>query len=153
MLLRLATLLLYLPLMSCSTLLRTFAEEPVVRLKTIKVKNFSFTKVEFALEAEIENPNGFAIGLNHLDYEVFMKSKKIGFGTYKEPFKVPSHEKASFQLPFAILPDATIAVAKSFFVGGGMGLDAKVVGVAEISLPIGSYDLHFNETKTIIKDK
>ncbi|SMF50103.1 LEA type 2 family protein [Pseudobacteriovorax antillogorgiicola] len=137
-------------LSSCSMLAKFVAEQPKVELSSISFSHLSLSRVELAFEVLVENPNSFELGLNRVDYEVFVSEQKIGKGHYQEAFRVAAKSKASLRIPFTLDTQAAISVAKEYFQRGGK-LEARVKGQSEFSTPVGTFNSPFEASKAIVK--
>ena len=138
--------------LGCSMLAKMVADKPKVTLKAISFSELSLSKVELSFIAEVENPNSFELGLDEINYEVFMLNKVIGKGIFKEEFRVAAGQKASLEVPFSLDTKAALEVAKSYF-SQGEGLKARIEGTMDFVTPVGNYSQSFNETKTLLKKR
>ncbi len=75
---------------------------PGVKLKTIKLDNFSLTKASFNLQFEVNNPNQWNLNLNKMDYNLVVNNKKWAVGNITEQIKVKSRDKNLVKIPFTI---------------------------------------------------
>ena len=136
--------------MGCSMIAKWVAEEPELRLSSISFEEMNLNRVKLAFTIEVNNPNDFELGLDRVDYKVFVAEKVIGQGTFNGQFRVGAREISSLRIPFTLDPKAAFKVAQSYFSKRGK-LEALVTGKSLFVTPIGGYEVDFSERKLIIK--
>lgn len=137
----------------CSMISKVIAEKPKLELKSIEVSKVSWTAIEMKIKVSITNPNSFAVGLRKLNYRVLLEEEEVGKGNYTEEFTVPAKEEKTLAIPFSLDGATTLKLAKNFLTGKSEQLKARILGLSEISTPVGSFEVAFDETKDIVSNK
>ena len=80
---------------------------PVVKLPKIspaglKVTNLSFTKADLELEFNVENPNGFGIDIDALNYEISINGLSSFAGQINESLHISKKANGSIKVPISI---------------------------------------------------
>ena len=96
---------------------------PVVKLPSLslgglKVKNLSFTKADFELELNIDNPNNFGISMNEFDYALAINGLTSLNGELSEQLNVAKKSSSSFKIPISVnLAELGLGVYRSIVNG------------------------------------
>jgi LEA14-like dessication related protein len=72
---------------------------PEIKVKTVKVKNLSFTTADLVTQVEISNPNAFNLAINNFDYQLYINQQSWGKGKLNEKYIVPEKGKAVIEVP------------------------------------------------------
>ncbi|MFA5669257.1 MAG: LEA type 2 family protein [Balneolaceae bacterium] len=96
---------------------------PVVKLPSIKVgglklANLSFTKAEFEIELDIENPNGFNLNFNELSYDLAFNGLPAITGKSSSGIEVAKKSTSSIKLPLSVSLFQLGASAKKAIIDG-----------------------------------
>jgi len=75
---------------------------PEIKVKTVKVKNLSFTTADLVTEVEISNPNAFNLAINNFDYQLKINQQSWGKGKLNEKYMVPEKNKAVIEVPIKL---------------------------------------------------
>jgi LEA14-like dessication related protein len=127
-------------LISCLNLI---LEKPSFVIREINLGPISLTETNLLLGVEVCNPNHFNLTINHLEYTVYLKGKKIGKGGLGNEYLVSASSTTQIQMPIHV---------KFKNLGGGFsaiitGEDVpyKIEGNAGIKTAFGSSDYPFSK--------
>jgi len=132
------SLLLLLALSGCASFGHVY-EKPRVSLVGAKVTAVTLVGVEVEVELEVVNPNGIALVLEELDYDVQVNGEKILGDRFAERREVAAHATGRVTLPLALrFADVKRAVRSvdRRTVRGGEPSSYDVTGQARFLLPV-----------------
>lgn len=92
--------LLCLLLSSCSVLERV-VERPQVNLANIYMDNMTLTGAELVLDLQIDNPNGFDLEIQGMDYNLNINGHDVATGENKQKLKLRANGKSQVTIPVA----------------------------------------------------
>jgi LEA14-like dessication related protein len=75
---------------------------PDIKVKSVKVKNLSFTTADLITQVEITNPNAFNLALSDFDYQLNINKQTWGKGKLTEKNIVPEKGKAVIEVPIKL---------------------------------------------------
>jgi LEA14-like dessication related protein len=75
---------------------------PVLGFRGISVKNISLSKIDFEFGWDLENPNGFAIDVDNLEYSLLVNNNTWARGTLAAKTGVAAGKKVSIPAAFSI---------------------------------------------------
>ena len=75
---------------------------PEIKVKTVKVKNLSFTMADLVTHVEITNPNAFNLALSDFEYQLNINQQSWGKGKLTEKNIVPEKGKAVIEVPIKL---------------------------------------------------
>jgi LEA14-like dessication related protein len=119
---------------------------PALSFKGIRVKNLSLAKIEFELELEAENRNGFAMKVEELECSFAVNNtpwvkSQVSPGTVLEPGKktlVPvTFSLDSLSMVTEITGIIVRGTGVAYTCGGGVKLDSDFPGLPPLDIPFG----------------
>lgn len=141
-------MLILVSLPGCASLRRSLAQEPEAKLKELRVESVSLSGVELALEIEVFNPNRYTLKLLELNYQVHAFDTMLGEGTFQDDFEVPGRKSRVLSIPFHVRTRAALNMARHFM-AENEAIEAKLQGDLRIGTAVGSWQVTFDETKSI----
>jgi LEA14-like dessication related protein len=75
---------------------------PDVKIKSINLKNLSFSSAEIVAQLEINNPNNFNLGLKNFNYQLNVNHKKWGQGNISQASTIPKKGKGFIEIPVTL---------------------------------------------------
>lgn len=144
---------LTLQLSGCMTLREMLGwgvEKPKATLSSVSITAMSFDSIDLQISLTIQNPNGFTIGLENLEYQVEAIGLTLGSGEYQEAFEVAGKGSGEILLPLSIQPKAVLEILKRYG-DDPKELVVQVVGKGRFTTPYGGVHATFNEKKRLLK--
>jgi len=72
---------------------------PDIKIKSVKIKNLSFTAAEVVAQVEIDNPNAFDLGFSDFDYKLNINQQNWGQGSISQGGSIPQKGKGTIDIP------------------------------------------------------
>lgn len=89
-------------LVSGCAALRTYqAEAPGVRVANIELAKFSFSEQVLDVTLDVSNPNGYALAIDGIDYELLVQGEALADGATSEGFTLPANGSSQVQISVA----------------------------------------------------
>ena len=106
-------------------------KRPRIDVGKIRVRKINLTGADLELRLNVENPNGFGLALNTLNYDFQISGRSLGKGSATEMVSVPEKGEGRIDLPFRV---NFLEVGRSVFdiINGKSDLDYRLVGNADI---------------------
>ncbi|XP_027118091.1 uncharacterized protein [Coffea arabica] len=113
--------------------------KPDVDLEKIRFQRFSFEETVALLHLKIENKNDFELGLNTLDYEVWLSDVSIGGAELQKSAKIDKNGMSYVDIPITFRPKDFGSAVWDMIRGKGTGYTIK--GHINVDTPFGAMKL------------
>nr|CAD1837239.1 unnamed protein product [Ananas comosus var. bracteatus] len=113
--------------------------KPDVDVEKIKFEKFSFEETTANLHLKLDNKNDFDLGLNALDYEIWLTDVSIGSAELTQSTKLAKRGITSMQLPISFKPKDFGSALWDMLRGRGTGYTIK--GNIDVDTPFGNMKL------------
>ncbi|KAL3506990.1 hypothetical protein ACH5RR_032372 [Cinchona calisaya] len=113
--------------------------KPDIDLEKIHFKTFSFEETVAVLHLKIENKNDFDLGLNALDYEVWLSDVSIGGAELQKSAKIDKNGISYIDIPITFRPKDLGSALWDMIRGKGTGYTMK--GHINVDTPFGAMNL------------
>jgi len=117
--------------------------KPDVDLDKVEFDSFSFEETSATLHMKLENKNDFDLGLNALEYEVWLSGVSIVNAKLSKSAKVEKNGISYIQLPVSFRPKDFGSALWDMIRGKGAGYAMK--GNLDMDSPFGPMQLPFNK--------
>lgn len=94
---------------ACAGLLAPVFEEPSVELQRAEVTSFDLQRADLLFDFRIDNPNGVALPLAGIDYELFWNGTRLLEGTQDRRIDVAANGASRVELPVTVRYEDLIA--------------------------------------------
>ena len=108
---------------------------PDVDIEKIKFEQFSFEESTATLHLNLDNKNDFDLGLNSMDYEVWLANVSIASAELKECTNIKKQEVTTMNLPISFRPKDFGSAMWDMIRGKGTGYSIK--GHIDVNTPFG----------------
>nr|AJA33569.1 late embryogenesis abundant protein LEA2-1 [Pinus tabuliformis] len=127
--------------------------KPDVDLDKVEFDSFSFEETSATLHLKLENKNDFDLGLNALEYEVWLAEVSIVNAKLDKSAKVDKNGISYIELPVSFRPKDFGSALWDMIRGKGAGYAMK--GNLDVDSPFGPMKLPFNKEggRTRLKKK
>lgn len=109
--------------------------KPDVDISKIKFEKFSFEEATATLHLNLDNKNDFDLGLNALDYEIWLSNVSIASAETKESTNIKKQEVTTMTLPISFRPKDFGSAMWDMIRGKGTGYTIK--GHIDVNTPFG----------------
>lgn len=116
--------------------------KPSVDLEKIKFDTFSFEETSATLHLKVDNKNDFDLGLNSLEYEVWLAEVSIGGAQLSKSAKIDKNGQNVVELPISFRPKDFGSALWDMIRGRGTGYTMK--GSLDVDTPFGPMKLPFS---------
>ncbi|KAL5217060.1 hypothetical protein ABZP36_017744 [Zizania latifolia] len=113
--------------------------KPDVDVEKIKFHRFSLEETTATLHLKLENKNDFDLGLNMLDYEMWLGDDSIASAELTESAKIEKQGITTMQIPFSFRPKDFGSAVWDMIRGRGVGYTIK--GKIDVDTPFGNMKL------------
>lgn len=117
--------------------------KPDIDVEKIKFERFSFEETVAVLHLKLENKNDFDLGLNSLDYEVWLSDQSIGGAELAKSTKIEKNGITYLELPVTFRPKDFGSALWDMIRGKGTGYSMK--GHIDADTPFGAMKLPINK--------
>jgi len=127
--------------------------KPDVDVEKIKFHHFSFEETTATLHIKLENKNDFDLGLNMLEYEMWLGDDSIASAELTQSAKIEKQGITRMQIPFSFRPKDFGSAVWDMIRGRGTGYTIK--GKIDVDTPFGNMKLPISKvggTTCIKKD-
>jgi len=123
----------------------TVPQIPQVAFSDLKIKNLSFSKVDFEIAMNINNPNNFAVDLKDIQYRFNLAGEALANGEIKQGIQLKQKQDTNVRIPVSISlmklgTGALNAIRNSDFtnysVDAEMTVDSAYPALKNLRLPI-----------------
>ncbi|XP_038712083.1 uncharacterized protein LOC120006208 [Tripterygium wilfordii] len=113
--------------------------KPDIDVEKIHFERFSFEETVAVLHLKLENMNDFDLGLNSLEYEVWLSDVSIGEVELSKSAQIPKKGVSSIDLPITFRPKDFGSALWDMIRGKGTGYAMK--GIIHVDTPFGAMKL------------
>ncbi|XP_008812863.2 uncharacterized protein LOC103723663 [Phoenix dactylifera] len=113
--------------------------KPDVDLEKIHFNKFSFEETTATLHLKLENKNDFDLGLNALDYEIWLSDVSIGAAELTKSIKLEKNGITKMEIPITFRPKDFGSALWDMIRGRGTGYSLK--GNIDVDTPFGRMKL------------
>jgi LEA14-like dessication related protein len=113
--------------------------KPDVDVEKIKFHHFSFEETTATLHLKLENKNDFDLGLNLLQYEMWLGDDSIASAELTQNTKIEKQGISRMQIPFSFRPKELGSAVWDMIRGRGTGYTIK--GKVDVDTPWGNMKL------------
>ncbi len=113
--------------------------KPDIDLEKIHFERFSFEETIAVLHLKLENKNDFDLGLNGLDYEVWLSDESIGGAELSKSATIEKNGFNTIELPITFRPKDCGSALWDMIRGRGTGYSMK--GNIDVDTPFGAMKL------------
>ncbi|KAL5705408.1 hypothetical protein ACHQM5_023714 [Ranunculus cassubicifolius] len=113
--------------------------QPEIDLEKIKFDQFSFEETSATLHLNIDNKNDFDLGLNALEYEVWLAEVSIGTAKLSKCAKIDKKGQNVIEIPISFRPKDFGSAMWEMIRGRGTGYSMK--GTIDVDTPFGPMKL------------
>eukprot|EP00262_Sarcandra_glabra_P014020 TRINITY_DN4002_c0_g2_i1.p1 TRINITY_DN4002_c0_g2~~TRINITY_DN4002_c0_g2_i1.p1 ORF type:complete len:326 (-),score=93.90 TRINITY_DN4002_c0_g2_i1:363-1340(-) len=117
--------------------------KPDIDLEKIRFERFSFEETVANLHLKLENKNDFDLGLNALDYEVWLSDESIGGAELAKSAKIDKTGITYIDIPITFRPKDFGSALWDMIRGKGTGYAMK--GNIDVDTPFGPMKLPFSK--------
>lgn len=130
----------------CSALGRAAFQQPVVTLKSVRVRGLGITGGNLDVLLSVYNPNGYRLDATRLNYRLNMAgdSMTVATGTLDSRFTVQDHDSTTVTIPVTFTYAGLGAAGRSIMNTGAVNY--HVLGDVSVGTPVGSYTVPFSST-------
>lgn len=128
--------------------------KPDIDIEKIHFKRFSFEETVASLHVKLDNKNDFDLGLNALDYEVWLGDDNIGGADLQKSAKIEKNGVSYIDLPITFRPKEFGSAVWDMIRGRGTGYSMK--GNIDVDTPFGAMKLPISKeggTTSFKKDR
>ncbi|KAF8402441.1 hypothetical protein HHK36_013397 [Tetracentron sinense] len=128
--------------------------EPDIDIEKIKFERFSLEETVAVLHLKLENKNDFDLGLNALDYEVWLSDVSIGGAELTKSTKIDKNGISYIDIPITFRPKDFGSALWDMIRGKGTGYTMK--GHIDVDTPFGAMKLPISKeggTTSFTKNK
>jgi LEA14-like dessication related protein len=124
---------------------------PSVQLSALKLQNISFSGADLLLKLKVDNPNGWSMNVNSMNYTLNINGTKWLSGTSTQNMSLAEHQESTIDIPFSL---NFMEMGRSIYnlLTGEKTLSYTLTGAADLksSLPlVGSFNLPFDKSGQI----
>lgn len=124
---------------------------PEIGLHSLKLEKVGLTGANLLLRLNVDNPNGWSLDLQKLNYSLDINDRKWITGTSANAMSIQKHGNSVIDIPFNL---NFLDMGRSVYdlVSGNQSLSYKLGGNADLksSIPLlGQFDLPFNKSGSI----
>ena len=103
---------------------------PDIRISALDVQRLTLQQADLLLELEVENPNGFALMLDKLDYQLKLNGIDVGGGLLKQSMEIGQGGRGVISLPLSL---DLVRTGRGLYGAllGGSGLNYEFRGAME----------------------
>ena len=134
-------------LVSLTSCLSWFMEQPTFTLKEVAVTRISLTDINFLFGIEVQNPNSFGVHLRALEYTVYFNDREVGQGRLDKEVQIAKASSTLVQVPlqtdFKNLGDPLALIL------AGKDLRYKIEGAAVVKSSLGTNTIPFSKSGEI----
>ncbi|RWV98619.1 hypothetical protein GW17_00038518 [Ensete ventricosum] len=113
--------------------------KPDVDIEKIRFEKFSFEETVANLHLKLENKNDFDLGLNALDYEIWLSDVSIGTAELTKSAKIEKNGITKMEIPITFRPKDFGSALWDMIRGRGIGYTMK--GNIDVDTPFGNMKL------------
>ncbi|CAL9098346.1 unnamed protein product [Musa textilis] len=113
--------------------------KPDVDIEKIRFEKFSFEETTANLHLKLENKNDFDLGLNALDYEIWLSDVSIGTAELTKSTKIEKNGISKMEIPITFRPKDFGSALWDMIRGRGIGYTMK--GNIDVDTPFGNMKL------------
>ncbi|WOL04463.1 hypothetical protein Cni_G13184 [Canna indica] len=113
--------------------------KPDVDVEKIRFEKFSFEETVANLHLKLENKNDFDLGLNSLDYEIWLSDVSIGSAELTESIQIEKNGISKMLIPITFRPKDFGSALWDMIRGRGIGYSMK--GNIDVDTPFGNMKL------------
>ncbi|KAJ4965369.1 hypothetical protein NE237_017218 [Protea cynaroides] len=117
--------------------------KPDVNLEKIKFDEFSFEETSATLHLKLVNQNDFDLGLNSLEYEVWLAEESIGGAKLSKSAQIGKKDQGVVEIPISFRPKDFGSALWHMMRGKGAGYSIK--GIIDVDTLFGKMKLPFNK--------
>ncbi|KAK4800171.1 hypothetical protein SAY86_025536 [Trapa natans] len=117
--------------------------KPDIDVEKIHFQRFSFEETVAALHLKLENKNDFDLGLNKLDYEIWLAEVSIGGAELQKSEKLQKNGISYIDIPITFRPKDFGSALWDMIRGRGTGYSMK--GNIHVDTPFGAMKLPINK--------
>ena len=126
-------------------------QRPSISLKNARVASLGFSGAQLILEVAVDNPNGFGIDIDYLDYAFVVNGQRWAGDTFDQGIRLAGNDRSILELPLAVSLNAIGASAFDLLQGGARvdyELRADLSGAADLE-GLGDFHLPLKRTGRI----
>lgn len=90
-------------LQGCAGLGKALVEKPKVQLENVKVAGLDGSGGKLLFLVKVENPNGFALKVDSVRYDIELENKAFSSGKIETPTEVAANSSRVVEIPIAFL--------------------------------------------------
>jgi LEA14-like dessication related protein len=109
---------------------------PTVAFAGVAVSDVSREKATLGVDLDVENPNGYRLGVQSLRYRLSVDGTPAGEGSLDSAVSVPAHGRATVRLPLTL--DWAPLKSRALGLALSGGIDWAVEGDVVFTTPLGS---------------
>ncbi|XP_074576632.1 uncharacterized protein LOC141833146 [Curcuma longa] len=113
--------------------------KPDIDVEKIRFEKFSFEETIANLHLKLENKNDFDLGLNALDYEIWLSDVSIGTAELTKSTNIPKNGITKMLIPISFRPKDFGSALWDMIRGRGIGYSMK--GNIDVDTPFGNMKL------------
>lgn len=116
---------------------------PDVSIERINFEKFSFEETVVTLHLKLDNKNDFDLGLNRLDYKIWLCDVSIGGAEVTKNAKIVKNDVSVLDIPFSFRPKDCGSAMWDMIRGKGIGYSIK--GHIDVDTPFGKMNMPFEK--------
>lgn len=122
-------------LVACSGL-RPNLDTPQLSLVNVSLLNANLFRQSYGLRVKVMNPNGIALPIRGISYNVSLAGSQIASGVTSDAFRVPANGENEFDIRVDTNLIESAAQLAKWLRGGPQELDYEFSGKLQIDLPL-----------------
>ncbi|MEE9320804.1 MAG: LEA type 2 family protein [Granulosicoccus sp.] len=128
-----ATVFLILLQTACGIIPGTKPEAPTITVEGVRPLNLSLTRQKLAFRLRVQNPNGFDLPLQSLDFSAHFAGEKIAEGSSKDEVIIPANGEAFVEVDVIAGINTMLEQFRNMLDSDEMKLDYGVVGTVKLA--------------------
>ncbi len=128
----------------CSVLGKAAFQEPIVRLKDVRVRGLGLTGGSLDVMLNVYNPNHYRLDATRMNYRLNMAgdSTTVASGTLDSRFTVQDNDSTTVTIPVSFSYAGLGAAGRSLMSTGAVNY--HVLGDVAVGTPVGSFTVPFS---------
>ncbi|HEX6981621.1 MAG TPA: LEA type 2 family protein [Balneolaceae bacterium] len=121
---------------------------PDIRVEDLRIENISFSSADLSLKLQFENPNGFGLDINRLNYDLIINGNQWAEGTALQNVHIKENGITELTIPIS-LNLSQIGASAYRILTGTQQLDYQLKGVFSINAGhelLGETNFDFNRS-------
>jgi LEA14-like dessication related protein len=145
-------ILLALSLQGCQYFKDIFApvfQRPQVTVKDVQVVSINSRELTLKIKFLVQNPNNFSLEFSHLNYQVSLNKRLIGYGEHTEKIELAAEGNSELNIPLSIQNNETAKVLRELMKTGEK-LRLELKGWVDFHSVLGTVKIDFEHNHNLL---